>query len=223
MNKSDSIAALAEALAKAQAELKNPTFDAVNPHFKSKYASLAAVRDAVVPILSSHGLSISQLPVCEDGKAGCETILLHTSGEYICNVLLLPVERPTAHGVGSALTYARRYAMMSLVAVVGDDDDDGNAAVAKPAGSIAAPITPTVGAWEQVPTERHEPLRRIGSGVIDFFAANDAEGAFDYLEECVLDHDEKVCVWTLLGSKERAALKRIGARKAANKETENVV
>jgi len=226
MNKSDSIQALAEALAKAQGELRNPAFDSQNPHFKSKYASLAAVRDSVIPILSSHGLSISQLPVCEDGKAGCETILLHTSGEYISSVLLLPVERPTAHGVGSALTYARRYAMMALAGVVGDDDDDGNAAVGNKqlSGTIASPIAPTDGCWEQVPKERHEPLRRIGSGVIDFFAANDAEGAFDYLEEVGLDQDEKVCVWTLLGSKERAALKKIGtARKAAAtfKETEN--
>ncbi len=224
MNKSDSIQALAGALAKAQADLKNPAFDSQNPHFRSKYASLAAVRDSVIPILSKHGLSISQLPICEDGKAGCETILLHTSGEYLSSTLLLPVEKPTAHGVGSALTYARRYAMMALTGVVGDDDDDGNAAVGKQPAALSTPITPTDGAWNEVPKERHEPIRRIASGVIDYFADGNQDGAFHYLEECKLTNPEKVALWTLLGSKERATLKKIGAaRKAKPKETENDV
>jgi hypothetical protein len=127
-------AELASALAKAQAELKNPGFDSNNPHFKSKYASLASVRDTVTPILAKHGLSVVQCPVFEDGKAGCETMLLHTSGEYLSERLLIPVDKANAHGVGSCITYSRRFSLMAFAGVVGDEDDDGNAAVGdKPA------------------------------------------------------------------------------------------
>jgi hypothetical protein len=131
MNKSESIKELASALAKAQGELKNPGFDSTNPHFKSKYASLAAVRDAVIPILSRHGLSVVQAPMYEAGMAGCETLLSHSSGEFVSGVLMLPVDKQNAHGVGSSQTYARRYALMAFAGVVGDEDDDGNAAVEK--------------------------------------------------------------------------------------------
>jgi len=211
MHKSESIAELAAALSAAQGELKNPTFDSQNPHFRSKYASLAAVRDAVIPILSRHGLSLSQLPICEDGRAGCETVLMHSSGEYMSTTLLLPVDKATAHGVGSALTYARRYALMAIAGVVGDDDDDGNAAVGKPVAALSAPITPTEGAWESVSKDRHEPLRRVGNGVIDHFNAGDADGACAYLEEQQLSAEEKIAVWTMFDSKQRAMLKKLHA------------
>lgn len=213
MNKSESIQALAEALAKAQGELKNPAFDSQNPHFRSRYASLAAVRDATIPVLSKHGLSVSQLPLCEDGRAGCETVLMHSSGEYMSTSIMLPVERPTAHGVGSALTYARRYALMAIVGVVGDDDDDGNAsvgkAVSRPVGTMSGPITPTDGAWENVPKDRHEPLRSIGNGIIDYFSAGQPSEAYEYFEEQNLSADEKIAIWTMLDSKQRAALKKL--------------
>ena len=213
MNKSETISALAGALAKAQAELKNPAFDSQNPHFRSKYASLAAVRDATIPILAKHGLSVTQLPICDNGQAGCETVLMHSSGEYISNTLMLFVDKPTAHGVGSALTYARRYALMAICGVVGDDDDDGNAAVGKPANvqtpALKEPITPTTGAWDNVPRERHEILYRIASGVIDCFSAGEEQKAHKYLEEQNLFGEEKIAVWTLFDSKQRAALKRI--------------
>lgn len=138
MNKSESIAALASALAKAQAELKNPAFDSNNPHFKSKYASLAAVRDAVIPVLSKHGLSVSQWPICVEGHAGCRSVLLHSSGEYMEETLLIPIDKQNAHGVGSATTYSRRFSLMAIAGVVGDEDDDGNAAVEKPEKRVEA-------------------------------------------------------------------------------------
>ncbi|MCO6445005.1 MAG: ERF family protein [Anaerolineae bacterium] len=129
MNASDQINELAAALAKAQAELRNPAFDSQNPHFKSRFASLAGVRDAITPVLSKHGLSVTQLTTNDDqGRASVETILLHSSGQWIGSTLTVPPPKADAHGTGSAITYARRYALMAIVNVVGDEDDDGNRA-----------------------------------------------------------------------------------------------
>lgn len=119
---------IAAALAKAQAEMSNPKKESKNPHFGSMYADLASVRDAVIPVLAKHGLSVSQLPCDVDGQPALVTILLHQSGQRIEQVVRLRVDKPTAQGLGSALTYYRRYSLQSLAGVVGDDDDDGHAA-----------------------------------------------------------------------------------------------
>lgn len=128
MKHSETINELAAALAKAQAELKNPTFDAVNPHFKSKFASLANVRDTVVPILSKHGISVTQWPENDEGKAVVTTMLTHSSGQWMSSTFGVPASKADAQGFASAVTYARRYSLMACTGVVGDTDDDGNAA-----------------------------------------------------------------------------------------------
>lgn len=128
---------LATALAAAQAEMSNPRFDKVNPDFRSKYASLAAVRDAVIPVLSRHGIAVVQTLHQSDGGIGCTTLLLHKSGQQLQSTLAVPASKQDAQGLGSAATYARRYSLMAMVGVVGDEDDDGNAAVAKTPASAA--------------------------------------------------------------------------------------
>lgn len=129
MNKSEQLNELATALAKAQGEMHNPAFDAKNPHFKSNYASLASVRNTVLPVLSKHGLSVVQMPVNVQDTPAVTTILMHSSGQYVEETFYLPADRQNAHGYGSALTYLRRYSLMAVAGVVGDEDDDGNAAV----------------------------------------------------------------------------------------------
>lgn len=129
MEKSPELHELATALALAQAEMSNPSFDATNPHFKSKFASLASVRAAVLPTLNKHGLSVAQFPCSEGGNTGCTSILMHGSGQFILESVFIPVSKQDAHGAGSALTYARRYALQAIAGVVADDDDDGNEAV----------------------------------------------------------------------------------------------
>jgi hypothetical protein len=123
---------LAGALAKAQAEIQNPKFDSVNPHFKNKFASLAAVRNAIVPVFAKHGLSVLQnLTTTADHCIACETILLHSSGQSMrFGPLPMPASKPDAQGYGSAATYARRYSLLGVAGVAGEPDDDGNAAVA---------------------------------------------------------------------------------------------
>jgi hypothetical protein len=128
VRKSLSLSKLAMALCKAQSEMRNPPKDSVNPHFKSRYADLATVRDTVMPVLTKNGLSVLQLPCECDGAPALTTLLMHESGEYVETTMLLRPGKTDPQGVGSALTYARRYSLQSLAGVAADDDDDGNAA-----------------------------------------------------------------------------------------------
>jgi hypothetical protein len=132
MNKSESIAALAEALAKAQGAMKGAVKDSANPFFKSKYADLASVVEAIRVAFSSNGLSyIQTVQPSDKDEVRVETTLLHSSGEWIaCGFLSLPVSKADAQGYGSALTYARRYSLSAAAGVAAELDDDGNAAVA---------------------------------------------------------------------------------------------
>jgi hypothetical protein len=124
---------IAKALAAAQCEMHNPAFDSQNPHFKNKFASLAAVRNAVVPVLAKHGISLTQdLTTVENGVA-CRTILTHSSGQQmIFGPLVMPVPSgANSQQLGSAGSYCKRYAMMAVGAIVGDTDDDAEAAVGR--------------------------------------------------------------------------------------------
>lgn len=130
MNKTDSIAELAKALAKAQGEIENASKNAANPHFKSKYADLAEVLNTVRPVFSLHGLSVLQMPSFDGGIASVETMLMHTSGEWISNTCSAPVSKNDAQGVGSAITYLRRYSLAAFAGIA-QEDDDGNSASAR--------------------------------------------------------------------------------------------
>jgi hypothetical protein len=127
--RSESIAKIAEALSKAQGEIRGAVKDAANPFFKSKYADLASVMDACKKPLSENGLAIVQFPRTVEGGVEVETMLAHSSGEWMCESLFLPTAKYDAQGIGSAITYARRYALSSIAGVC-PEDDDGNAAAA---------------------------------------------------------------------------------------------
>jgi hypothetical protein len=144
VNRSQSLASLAKALAVAQAEMHNPAFDSVNPHFRNKFASLISVREAVIPVLTKHGLSLAQFPISGEGSAGVVNVLMHSSGEWLEETCLLPLTKNDAQGAGSAITYARRYSLQSIAAVAADEDDDANTASKPPAQKAARdPIHPT--------------------------------------------------------------------------------
>ncbi len=116
------------ALAKAQSEMKSATFDKVNPHFKSKYASLSAVIDAVRDPLTRNGIAyVQRVSQCSNG-VGVETVFLGHGGEFATGVVVVPLDKPTAQGMGSALTYARRYSLAMACCISADEDDDGNEA-----------------------------------------------------------------------------------------------
>lgn len=132
MKHSDSIANLAAALVAAQADIKAVGKDSVNPHFKSKFASLDSIIDMVRPALAKHGLAVVQgatLPESHDGILigfTVETMLVHKSGEWITNGAVLPMVKADPQGAGAAMTYGRRYSLAALLSISTDEDDDGN-------------------------------------------------------------------------------------------------
>lgn len=140
--RSESIAALSAALAKAQADIEGATKGKVNPHFKNAYADLASVWDACRAALTKNDLSVLQSPAAEDAKVTVTTLLMHKSGEWISGELTMTAQQNTPQGIGSCITYARRYALASMVGVA-PEDDDGNAAASQPtttARPVAVPI-----------------------------------------------------------------------------------
>ena len=114
--------------------MKGAVKDSANPFFKSKYADLASVVEAIRAAFSANGLSyIQTLEPSDKDEVRVETTLLHASGEWIsCGVLSLPVSKADAQGYGSALTYARRYSLSAAVGVAPEDDDGNAASAAKP-------------------------------------------------------------------------------------------
>lgn len=130
-DKSDSIGQLSAAMAQAQGAFDSVTRDSTNPHFRSKYASLAAIWDSIRPVLAKHGLAVVQFPKYANGVVELTTILMHgESGEWLSETSGAPIGKADAQGVGSALTYLRRYSLSSVLGIVTEDDDDGNAASA---------------------------------------------------------------------------------------------
>lgn len=124
---SEHIDKLTEAMAKAQATMENATLNKVNPHFKSKYADLAAIFDAVRKPLASQGLIVTQTTELREGGFVLVTTLAHSSGQFIKSEYPLPVAGKPQE-VGSALTYARRYSLSAITGIAADEDDDANAA-----------------------------------------------------------------------------------------------
>jgi hypothetical protein len=154
---------LAAALAKAQGLVEGASKDKRNPGFNSKYADLAAVWEACREPLSHNGLSVVQFPEPgPEGTVGLRTILLHESGEKLESTFFMPVrDSKNPQAVGSAITYARRYALMAVVGIA-PEDDDGNGAAAKGATKVSAPAAHTIDSGDRL--AKYESLRRAAKG-----------------------------------------------------------
>lgn len=140
---SDQAAAFAAFVA-AQKEFAPALKSATNPHFKSKYADLAACVEAVIDALNSNGLAVIQRPIPCDRGVSMNTVFLHVSGHEIDGgTFELPASKQDAQGYGSAATYCRRYGLMAACGIA-PEDDDGNAATAgKQQQKAPAPQSPT--------------------------------------------------------------------------------
>ena len=123
MNTSEEIHELAAALAKAQGAMDAASKDSVNPHFKARYADLAAVRAAIQAPLSANGIAYVQTVRTRNGAVEIETRLIHASGQYIGDTLEIPLAQATAQAIGSACSYGRRYSLMAIVGLAAEDDD----------------------------------------------------------------------------------------------------
>lgn len=129
MKKSDSISELAKAFAKTQQELKQPLKDAENPFFKSTYVPLENVAESIAEAATKNGLSFSQEPSFDDNMVTVTTLVMHSSGEWIeyAPLKMKPVKNDP-QAFGSAITYAKRYALSAIFGITSDKDDDSNEA-----------------------------------------------------------------------------------------------
>jgi hypothetical protein len=165
MRTSESLVNIAPAAVKATATLRAISKDSVNPHFKSKFASLDAIMAEVRPVLAKQGLTVLQgvsHPHSDnDGRVtafSIETILLHESGEWISSSVFMPVAKVDPQGAGAAVSYGRRYGISALLAIVSDEDDDGNSAMPSPQQRAQAIVQ------QSAPAPRPAPARPAATG-----------------------------------------------------------
>lgn len=130
MNQSELIDNLATALAKCQGEMGPAIKDSINPHFKSKFATLYSIWEACREPLSKNGLSVVQTMDFISEKLCLTTKLMHSSGQWISSTTPVVSAKNDAQGIGSALSYFKRYSLSALLGIcTADEDDDGNAAM----------------------------------------------------------------------------------------------
>jgi hypothetical protein len=134
MRTSEQINEIAKAMSLAQSEMKPAAKDSVNPHFKSRYSDISSIWEAIRGPMTANGLTIWQNVTTEEGFVCITTRIVHSSGQWVeFGPLNVPLSKKDAHGVGSAISYGKRYALCAAVGVVsGDEDDDGNASKATP-------------------------------------------------------------------------------------------
>lgn len=207
MQQSETIGSLAGALAAAHAEIRNPPLDAVNPHFKNRYATLAAHLDAIRGPLAKQGIALIQTIENDESRIAVVTTLAHKSGEWMRSSVSMAIpDRATAQNLGSLATYLRRYALAACCLIVGDADDDADGdrqmreeprreprressrdlldptPKAKPAAKAAA-SAPTIGSWEEEGREVVTIRRRVDrdKGIVAVHAAR-ADGRSEWVQ-----------------------------------------
>ena len=149
MEKSESIKNLAISLCKFQSEVEKIKKTETNPFFKSKYASLADILNAIRQPLLENDLSFVQFP---KGLYGLETMLMHSSGEWLSESYTMEPSKKDPQGAGSVITYQRRYALGAILGLNIDEDDDGNSGsqpTKKPEQKLEA-LTPSHPSWGKV-------------------------------------------------------------------------
>jgi hypothetical protein len=175
MAQSETIDLLAKALLAAQAEFSAVPKGSDNPFFKSKYAALPDVVKHAGPVLSKHGLAVSQFVDNVNGEDALTTYLIHSSGQYISHSMLLHLVKDDPQAQGSAITYARRYSYMAALGLVADEDDDGNAAskpanVARPSKApqaSSAPVTNSDGIEVIIKASQLDPTNTFIRSLVD--------------------------------------------------------
>jgi hypothetical protein len=205
-----------------------------NPHFKSKYADLAACVEAVIDSLNANGIGLVQKTHQDETGVTVETVFVHDSGEsFSGGVLHVPASKQDAQGYGSALSYARRYSLMAACGIA-PEDDDGNAAAKKRPEPTTGSLEPLLRAsidqakakkgsvadvtanLPPLTAEERVYFDELAADVEAVFKASGQAEAFDRVDIEQLDNEQKIHLWGRLGSKVRAALKvegglRIGA------------
>jgi len=192
MNKSESIKNIAIAMCQAQSEMGGAHKGKSNPFFKSKYADLGAVVQAVKGPFTNNGLSYVQFPIEEGGRIGIETILMHISGEWMAHSFTVNLAKQDAQGAGSAITYCRRYGLQAIAGIPSDDDDGNNASKKAP-----QKVKPAF------PKGLEEPYNHIREALNagDMQVVGELFRGFSFIEE-------QLAVQAQFSSKDRAAISK---------------
>lgn len=130
---------ISAALVAFQSECPSVPFNATNPHFRSRYATLAAIHDVIKPLLAKHSLAVLQFPITRENRAGCVTRIVHSSGEALEYEFTVPLQKNDPQGACSAVTYARRYGLSGALGIVTEEDTDGEAAMGR-STAVAKPM-----------------------------------------------------------------------------------
>jgi hypothetical protein len=212
VNTSENVNEIAAALAKAQGAVLGAKKDADNPFFKSKYADLASVVDAIRKAFADNCLSYVQTPCTnEKDEVGVETLLMHSSGQWIKGEsFYVPVTKHDAQGFGSALTYTRRYALAAMAGVA-QVDDDGNAAAAtkplKPAFAAAHTARDTaVDEYNRMTPEEQQWAREQALELIALH--DDGKDMYRWKETQNWSAEEFMAIWSQLPSHVRTKFKK---------------
>jgi len=193
MQQSESISDLATALCSAQAEMGGAVKDSNNPFFKSNYADLTSVIKVIKEPFAKHGLSFVQLPITSVGGngIGVATMLMHDSGQWIKSEYLLPMDKVTPQGAGSAITYARRYALQALVGIPSVDDDSEMAMYRNEPAPVAIP---------------HKRVSKaLMQSCMVLIIEAETSGDYSLMNEALgeLDENEKQTLWKQLTGKQQ--------------------
>lgn len=191
---SNEIKDLVASLAKAQGSMKPAIFNRVNPHFKSRYADFSSCMDACREPLSNNGLAVIQSCEKIDGALTLVTMLAHTSGQWMKSEFPIVSSKMDSQGIGSAMTYAKRYSLCGMVGIVADEDgdDDGEAAVGrgkrepvqqKPLNKITA---------EQVNMIRTLEAKLDNESKSKLYAYLAGSHKIERLEDLLVEHFQKV-------------------------------
>ena len=202
------------ALAKAQGEMRAAAYDRINPHFKSRYATLASVIDAVREPLTKNGIAFVQKVSHTERGVGVETVFLGYGCEIATGMVVVPLDKATAQGMGSALTYARRYSLAMACCISADDDDDGNeaekSAPKKRGGSVIDAVMVDVKA-DPVLAEQY------AAGLKAAVFNEDEVYLGQLCDELKKDNELKLAVWKVLqpDSQTRAAINKFERERTA--------
>jgi len=193
MKQSENITDLATALCLAQAQMGGAIKDSNNPFFKSSYADLTSIIKVIKKPLSDNGLSFVQLPITSEGGKGVGviTMLMHSSGQWVQGEYLLPMDKITAQGAGSAITYARRYALQAMAGIPTVDDD------AEAAMFRGQPVA-------QEPPQKRVSKTLVQSVVALVISSQASEETSELVEALAeLDEIEKQVIWKQLTTKQK--------------------
>lgn len=178
MEMSEGIDLIAKALPKAQAAMGEVFKNANNPAFKTKYADLAAVIEAVLPALNANGISLLQPAGFDGERVKVGTMLLHESGQWVRCAISFPLAKRDAHGIGSAITYGRRYGLQAMSGVA-QMEDDGNAAAGKtPLADAPAKQLPEPKRAEAKPPSLAERADRLEAKIKAVSSVTDLDKVF---------------------------------------------